>query len=100
MTILSVSMKRLLASDSFESLSVMTESAPLHIRMMFPLGSFTITDILFLVEVNSQMFRRLYFKSPFGVLIVMTSSASNPANSYPNYLAAFTRASSSGEAAL
>jgi len=30
----------------------------------------------------------------------MYSSASIPANSYPNYLAAFTRASSSGDAAL
>jgi len=57
-------------------------------------------DILFLVEVNAQTLRSLNFSAPFGVLMTMISSPSLPANSYPNYLAALTRASSSGEAAL
>jgi len=38
----------------------MIESAPLHISIFYPLGSSTITLILFLVEVNSRTFKSLY----------------------------------------
>jgi len=69
---------------------------------MCPLGLYTITLILFLVLLNSHTFKSLYFNtlSVSTSLMRRLSSMSWPTNSYPNYLAAFTSASSSGEAAV
>lgn len=88
--------------DSCVRSSAMTLSAPLHIITILPFGSLKIQLILFLVLVNSQMFNNWYFNFfPFLVsLITILSSASLSSNTYPNYLAALTSASSSGEAAL
>lgn len=80
-TTLSVSLKISLFKDTELSLSQMTESAPLHMSQIFFSLSSTMTDILFLVEVKAQTLRSLYLTAPFGVLIVMTSSPSLPANS-------------------
>jgi len=57
--------------------------------------------ILFLVLVNSHTESSWYLKvSPFLFLIIILSSESLSANSYPNCLAALTRASSSGDEEL
>jgi len=60
-TILSVSTKSFDYRDSLERRSVITESAPLQSKVIFLSLSSTITDILFLVEVNSQTFNLLNF---------------------------------------
>lgn len=79
----------------------MIESAPLQINFIYPCEFLTITLILFLVELNSSTFKSSNVSSePFGFLIIMLLFESLPIKVYPKYLAAFTRANSSGEEAL
>ena len=53
---------------------------------------------LFLVLVNSQVFRSWYCNSSLSSFLMVITLSIIPINSYPNYFAAYTRASSSGEA--
>lgn len=90
------------------SSSLMTESAPFEIKIFLPIclavkGSVPSTCqkillYLFLVLVNSQIFNKWkYLYSFSGVSIVNTSEVFIPLKTYPNYLAALTKASSSGD---
>jgi len=68
--------------------------------IILPSSSLIITDILFLVEVNSIIFSNLYLVSKSLSLEMSTIkllSSSLPLKTYPKYFAALTRASSSGD---
>jgi len=77
-------------------------SAPFVMQRILPSSVLTITDILFLSEVNSITFSNSYLSLIFECLshTMMLLSASRSSNSMPKCLAAFVRASSSGEEAL
>ena len=89
--------------ERVDILSIITLSAPLQSSLISPVySSLTMTLIRFLVEVNSQTCSSLYLSVAFRTSsnIIRQSLMSMPLNMKPNCLAAFTRASSSGEAAL
>ena len=84
------------------NLFTITESAPFVIIIISSVGERTITDILFLAEENSKMLRSSYFCISFVYLflIKMLFYISLSSKIIPKCLAAFVRASSSGDDAL
>lgn len=81
---------------------IIIESAPFVMHSILLSGDLTMTDILFLVEVNSITLSSSYISCfPVEVLLIsIILLESLLLNTTPKYLAAFAKASSSGEDAL